>query len=921
MSTGIVSNSQLENHFHGRFAEVRSSFDSFIYKADTLDHYADLENYCDEKHETKAPLFILGEKGVGKSALLANWTMRRKRNRRKNAYLSSTSAHELLFWHAVGCTRTAAKVDGMLLRLMTELKKRFDLTLELPVKNERLSWDLPRFLEQSSKKGSVIIVIDGIHLLTAEDGSEVGLTWLPLEIPHNVHIIVSVSSAIPLPEPSLSNDILTEDMMLPKRPRFINEVNRRQWHVMRVRPHEISLVRNIVLHYCHKTVQADADNQNKFDAFLTSLPTDAVEAMSGVEGLVLFPSQIEDILRHKCSCNPLFLRLLLESLALAAERGYSLWHVLQGWLVAEDYTSLLKLVFDSFEYGFVCTEEVSSISRKRSFRAGGVHTLRTAYPWHPNFAQDAIDALGGNSLSVEEEDTALDSNANVSQIGTASHGSLLDSLENPAWIAAMEEVGYKLRESTAAYINSASAKLMLDLINQTGAMEVDETSKSNRRSSYSMRVKHIVFPPSNTENGNSNMRYLKRGSFDIASVATLYAREPCADTEGGADRRNMRTVNPLQHHASFVYFTAKTDSAADEDEALSRVPSYMLGGRSSEGFGPLLSNALALLYASFRGLTETELWTILNQLRIKENENLEEALSHVLECKLVYECHENRSAYEDVWRSMDMHRRGVVAKANFIRGMAKVDSAITLVEIETLLRITSFIPHTRKDSINYKTFLENVITLDKRFRSKENATRIAPLQAVSDESHLDDGLSVGSLGPVIEASLLSALRCFGVLHSSEHGVLVLPIENYMLRNAIFDKFVAPRGGVDHWHNIMCGYFLRLPSSLRRSEELPWHLECTRKWYVLKSTLADLATFEIMSSSELWRDLVKYWTMLTRGPLYTRNITTKFRKSNDDEEEGQAALLYNIEISAKRGLSDSVSKRLLLKDKVKRVFYS
>jgi hypothetical protein len=111
---------------------------------------------------------------------------------------------------------------------MTELKNRFDLQREVPVKNERLSWDLPRFLDQASKKGGVIIVIDGINYLTSEDGTEIGLTWLPLEIPPNVRIIVSVSIHTPLPEVYSMQEILTEDMIHPKRPRFVNELNRRQ---------------------------------------------------------------------------------------------------------------------------------------------------------------------------------------------------------------------------------------------------------------------------------------------------------------------------------------------------------------------------------------------------------------------------------------------------------------------------------------------------------------------------------------------------------------------------------------------------------------------------------------------------------------------------------------------------------------------
>ena len=42
------------------------------------------------------------------------------------------------------------------------------------------------------------------------------------------------------------------------------------------------------------------------------------------------------------------------------------------------------------------------------------------------------------------------------------------------------------------------------------------------------------------------------------------------------------------------------------------------------------------------------------------------------------------------------------------------------------------------------------------------------------------------------------------------------------------------------------YFAREPnSSMRRCEELPWHLQLCRKWTSLKDTLADLKTFDMM----------------------------------------------------------------------------
>ena len=56
-------------------------------------------------------------------------------------------------------------------------------------------------------------------------------------------------------------------------------------------------------------------------------------------------------------------------------------------------------------------------------------------------------------------------------------------------------------------------------------------------------------------------------------------------------------------------------------------------------------------------------------------------------------------------------------------------------------------------------------------------------------------------------------------------------------------------------------------SLRRCEQLPWHLSMCYKWLALKNTLSDLRTFELMwQSTQLRRELTTYWTLLTEGKL-------------------------------------------------------
>jgi hypothetical protein len=76
---------------------------------------------------------------------------------------------------------------------MMELKTRFELSRELPSNQERLSWELPRFLDAASRRGKIIVVIDGLHRIANNDDSEGNLAWLPLVLPPGVRFIVSAT--------------------------------------------------------------------------------------------------------------------------------------------------------------------------------------------------------------------------------------------------------------------------------------------------------------------------------------------------------------------------------------------------------------------------------------------------------------------------------------------------------------------------------------------------------------------------------------------------------------------------------------------------------------------------------------------------------------------------------------------------------
>jgi hypothetical protein len=98
-----------------------------------------------------------------------------------------------------------------------------------------------------------------------------------------------------------------------------------------------------------------------------------------------------------------------------------------------------------------------------------------------------------------------------------------------------------------------------------------------------------------------------------------------------------------------------------------------------------------------------------------------------------------------------------------------------------------------------------------------------------------------------------------------HDILIMGLDVEDLRSVVFSRYVCSEG---LWHQRLVTYFSLQPASLRRCEELPWHLRHCYQWNALKRTCSDLKTFEIMwNSVQLRRELTEYWRLLTQGPLY------------------------------------------------------
>jgi len=106
-------------------------------------------------------------------------------------------------------------------------------------------------------------------------------------------------------------------------------------------------------------------------------------------------------------------------------------------------------------------------------------------------------------------------------------------------------------------------------------------------------------------------------------------------------------------------------------------------------------------------------------------------------------------------------------------------------------------------------------------------------------------------------------------------------------------------------------------SLRRCEELPWHLFHCRRWFALKNTLVDLRTFDIMYNGnlQLRGELFNYWKTLIAGPLYINDdLESKAYQSKIELPQHQM-MLDELDSASTLGLSDSQVRKERLRGQI------
>jgi len=159
---------------HEAYAQTRRL--AFVGRNDLLRQMDDHMGTADAK-----PLVLTGESGCGKSTLLAEWVARWRME----------NPEDLIIQHYTGSTPESADWQGMVRRILGELKRAFDITDELPMESNALRTAMQDWLVKAVGSRRVVIVLDALNQLSGEDASARQLGWMPFALPPNVRLIVS----------------------------------------------------------------------------------------------------------------------------------------------------------------------------------------------------------------------------------------------------------------------------------------------------------------------------------------------------------------------------------------------------------------------------------------------------------------------------------------------------------------------------------------------------------------------------------------------------------------------------------------------------------------------------------------------------------------------------------------------------------
>ncbi|GMH48972.1 hypothetical protein TrVE_jg8772 [Triparma verrucosa] len=991
----------LEHDLHNTFAATRVPTSNYVY-ASHGGAEAALENYADNGSESLSgktePLVISGPSGVGKSALLANWLIKHQAEVKR----SRTISDEFVFWHVVGCSRQSTYTYLTLRRLMSELKEHFELTAAIPSNDEKLPWELPRFLDMASKKGRVLIIIDGLHRLRAEEG-DLGLKWLPLSFPSNCRVIISTTSPGGEDDEDAGFDTgNAEDDAIGasegKKERVLEELKRRNWKIVEVEPLPDETSGHIVESFLRlsskmqakKRKKAAADEKAKQNSTTFLTATDDLTASSleqeldphTEKALVLFPSIKKKILDDLGARNPLFLRTLLHATEYAGNHGYDLWSCIDKWMDGADGVNrLYDEILQTFENGQIPGRTDVELAKDRCKEDGGFAKLLEANPWNPSLlamsgaemtkktsnkkaepkeesaikttdddevVQDRLmkkaNAVADEKLVILAEDSEKKLTSVVSDIqervkamaGGSSGSQFLAWLESkegrtaiPGHASVAEEPEAKAEEKKEEEKKAESKDEDEDEDDDYGDEvyeEDDDYEDEFEDEGEDLGVPSRTTTPAAEDKGNIMLTLsLSHSSSKLPSFAEEKARRDM-EAQKAEEAKIARSPGKRRSQSTGGGSLDMSGYSEDVDE-FENIPIYLKGGKKVKGLGPLLGYSLALLYTSRHGLKESELFDLL--IRIQDEDEWAQSMSGTeadAEMKIFKVFANHRLRLADAFNQFDKDKNGLLTYDEFKAGINNLHPKVDVTEDQVNMLIRS-LDKNHDGVIDYTEAMER---FEKDARDYSHGKKRINTHEGGDQSSLESGsmiekksivadidmdflkdyttpanttLEPRTLGDDVEEALLTALINLGVIYApGVHNVLMLPLESEALREVVWWRYVGSAEGQAKWHAHIIAFFMEQKPSLRRCEELPWHLRKCHKWTALRNVLVDLRTFDIMYNGEqLKGELFSYWRALIQGPLY---MSDEIEASIVLQDGPEKELLAELSEASKNGLSDS-----------------
>ena len=138
----------------------------------------------DEYLHTNDTIFVTGSPGVGKTAFLAHWAIRKQ----------ESIPDDFVFMHFYGASLFSDRWENVVKRLIYELCQKFGIEFILPETQGELMNTLSDYLRIASLKSrDIILVFDSIDLVNSD--KSIGLAWLPKDLPAGVKMLLSVKTA------------------------------------------------------------------------------------------------------------------------------------------------------------------------------------------------------------------------------------------------------------------------------------------------------------------------------------------------------------------------------------------------------------------------------------------------------------------------------------------------------------------------------------------------------------------------------------------------------------------------------------------------------------------------------------------------------------------------------------------------------